>query len=131
MGAKISYGTLLDHCYRFANALLKLGVGKGERIAVMLPNCPQSVIAYYGTLLMGGIVVMTNPLYMPRELEHQLKDADVRLIVTLDALVARVKKAIGVGGDGLDYILVTSVKDYLPFPKNVLYPIKAKRTACT
>lgn len=127
MGAKISYGTLLDHCYRFANALLKLGIGKGERIAVMLPNCPQSVIAYYGTLLMGGIVVMTNPLYMPRELEHQLKDADVRLIVTLDALVARVKKAIGVGGDGMDYILVTSVKDYLPFPKNVLYPIKAKK----
>ncbi|WP_055108284.1 long-chain-fatty-acid--CoA ligase [Paenibacillus ihumii] len=127
MGAKISYGTLLDQCYRFANALRKLGIGKGERVAVMLPNCPQAVVAYYGTLLMGGIVVMTNPLYMPRELEHQLKDAGTRIIVTLDALVPRVKKAMGGSGDGLDYILVTSVKDYLPFPKNVLYPIKAKK----
>lgn len=127
MGKKISYRTLLDSCYRFANTLLKLGIQKGERVAVMLPNCPQAVIAYYGTLLMGGVVVMTNPLYMPRELEHQLRDSESRLIVTLDALVERVEKSMGAARDSLNYILVTSVKDYLPFPKNVLYPIKAKK----
>ncbi|MGZ9584493.1 long-chain-fatty-acid--CoA ligase [Paenibacillus marinisediminis] len=125
MGKKLSYQTLLDSAYRFANALLRLGIRKGDRVAVMLPNSPQCVIAYYGTLLAGCTVVMTNPLYMPRELEHQLKDAGARIIVTLDALVARVKKSTE--SSPLDYILVTSIQDYLPFPKNLLYPIKAKK----
>ncbi|HEY2494808.1 MAG TPA: AMP-binding protein [Paenibacillus sp.] len=126
LGNKISYKVLLDSVYRFTNALLKLGIRKGDRVAVMLPNCPQAVIAYYGTLLMGGIVVMTNPLYMPRELEYQLKDASVQMIVTLDVLVDRVKKSTE--KEPLNYILVTSIKDYLPFPKNWLYPLKTKKT---
>lgn len=94
----------------------------------MLPNCPQAVIAYYGTLLMGGIAVMTNPLYMPRELEHQLTDAGARVMVTLDPLVERVRTATKL--HPMEYIIATSIKDYLPFPKNMLYPIKAKKTAC-
>ncbi|WP_198402166.1 AMP-binding protein [Paenibacillus crassostreae] len=126
LGNKISYKALLDSVYRFTNALLKLGIRKGDRVAVMLPNCPQAVIAYYGTLLMGGIVVMTNPLYMPRELEHQLNDASVKMIVTLDILFDRVQKSTE--KIPLDYILVTSIKDYLPFPKNLLYPLKNKKT---
>ncbi|MGF7046016.1 long-chain acyl-CoA synthetase [Paenibacillus sp. DS2015] len=125
LGNKMSYQGLLDSVYRYANALLKLGIRKGDRVAIMLPNCPQVVIAYYGTLLMGGIVVMTNPLYMPRELEYQLKDASVQMIVTLDVLVERVKKATE--KDPLDYILVTSIKEYLPFPKNWLYSLKTKK----
>ncbi|WP_019637950.1 long-chain-fatty-acid--CoA ligase [Paenibacillus fonticola] len=127
LGKKINYRTLLDASYRFANMLLRLGLKKGDRVAVMLPNCPQAVTAYYGTLLMGGIVVMTNPLYMRRELEHQLKDAGARIIVTLDALVERVKKSMGEEEEYLNYIIVTSIKDSLPFPKNILYPIKAKK----
>jgi long-chain acyl-CoA synthetase len=129
LGKKISYHSLLDSVYRFANALLRLGIRKGDRVAVMLPNCPQAVIAYYGTLLMGGIVVMTNPLYMPRELEHQLKDAGTNIIVTLDVLVERVKKSME--KSPMNYILVTSIKDYLPFPKNLLYPLKAKKDGTT
>ncbi|GGH28931.1 long-chain-fatty-acid--CoA ligase [Paenibacillus segetis] len=127
LGKKISYKDLLDSVYRFTNALLKLGIRKGDRVAIMLPNCPQAVIAYYGTLLMGGIVVMTNPLYMPRELEYQLRDASVQMIITLDILVDRVKKATE--KEPLNYILVTSVKDYLPFPKNWLYPLTTKKTS--
>jgi len=125
LGKKISYRSLLRHSYRFANALLRLGVRKGDRVAVMLPNCPQAVIAYYGILLAGGIVVMTNPLYMTRELEHQLKDSGAKIIVTLDALVGRVRQATE--NRPLDYIVATSIKDFLPFPKNVLYPLKAKK----
>lgn len=124
LGNRISYKTLMDSVYRFTNALLKLGIRKGDRVAVMLPNCPQAVIAYYGTLLMGGIVVMTNPLYMPRELEYQLKDANVQMIITLDILFDRVKNATE--KEPLNYTLITSIKDYLPFPKNVLYPLKNK-----
>ncbi|GIO29049.1 MULTISPECIES: AMP-binding protein [Paenibacillus] len=125
LGKKISYANLLESVYRFANALQSLGVRKGDRIAIMLPNCPQGVIAYYGTLLIGGIVVMTNPLYVPREIEHQLTDSGAKIIVTMDALVERVHKAME--RRPLDYTIVTSMKDYLPFPKNVLYPIKAKK----
>jgi long-chain acyl-CoA synthetase len=125
LGKKITYRSLLDSAYRFANAMLRLGVRKGDRVAVMLPNCPQAVIAYYGTLMMGGIVVMTNPLYMPRELEHQLKDAGAKIIVTLDLLLERVRKSTD--KVPMDHILVTSMKDYLPFPKNLLYPLKQKK----
>lgn len=125
MGARMSYGTLLDSSYRYANAMISLGLRKGDRVAVMLPNCPQAVIAYYGTLLAGGIVVMTNPLYMPRELEHQLLDAGARFIVALDLLVGRVRQATR--EQPLERIIVASVADYLPFPKNLLYPLKAKK----
>ncbi|RCX16971.1 long-chain acyl-CoA synthetase [Fontibacillus phaseoli] len=125
LGKKTTYAELLEKSYRFADALQRLGIGKGDRVAIMLPNCPQAVIAYYGTLLMGGIVVMTNPLYMPRELEHQLKDAGARIVITLDVLVQRVQQSMG--SQPLEFIIVTSIKDALPFPKNLLYPIKAKK----
>lgn len=125
LGKKTTYRALLDAAYRFANGLLRLGIRKGDRVAVMLPNCPQAVIAYYGTLLMGGVVVMTNPLYMPRELEHQLKDAGARIVVTLDLLLERVKKSMK--DAPLEHILVTTIAEYLPFPKNVLLPLKLKK----
>ncbi|EGL18792.1 MULTISPECIES: long-chain fatty acid--CoA ligase [unclassified Paenibacillus] len=125
MGKKIKYGQLMEACYRFANGLRQLGVKKGERVAIMLPNCPQSVIAYYGALLAGAVVVQTNPLYMERELEHQLLDSGAVAIVTLDLLYRRV--AAVMPRTHLRHIIVSSLKDYLPFPKNILYPIKAKR----
>lgn len=125
LGKKMTYAELLEKSYRFARTLQRLGINKGDRVAIMLPNCPQAVITYYGTLLIGGIVVMTNPLYMPRELEHQLTDSGARLIVTLDALVQRVQNSMGT--KPMEFILVTSIQDALPFPKNLLYPIKAKK----
>lgn len=72
MGKKMTFRSLLVSVNRFANALLRLGVRKGDRIAIMLPNCPQEVIAYYGALLAGGVVVMTNPLYVPREIQQSV-----------------------------------------------------------
>jgi long-chain acyl-CoA synthetase len=125
LGKKVTYRQLLDASYRFANALIEMGVNKGDRVAVMLPNCPQAVIAYFGVLLMGGIVVMTNPLYMPRELEYQLNDSGAKVLVTLDLLFKRVMKVVP--QTSVSRVLVTSIKDYLPFPKNILYPIKAKK----
>ncbi len=124
MGKKISYRELLDSAYRFANTLIRLGVRKGNRVAIMLPNCPQTVIAYYGTLLMGGVVVMTNPMYTPRELEYQLKDSGATVIVTLDLLFDRVYQVKEKAE--IRQIIVTSIKDYLPIPQNWLYPLFAK-----
>lgn len=125
LGKKTTYSELLDQSYRFAHVLRDLGIRKGDRVAIMLPNCPQSVAAYFGTLLIGGIVVMTNPLYMPRELEHQLRDSGAEVILTLEPLVKRVEQAMAAAP--LKHVIVTSIKDALPFPKNWLYPIKAKR----
>lgn len=125
LGRKMTYGALLEAVRRFANALLGLGICKGDRVAIMLPNCPQAVIAHYGTLMTGAVVVMTNPLYVPRELTHQLKDADVRLVVTLDLLLERVKASTAEAAPQAQ-IIVTSIRDELPFPKNVLYGLKQK-----
>ncbi|WP_442601172.1 AMP-binding protein [Paenibacillus sp. KN14-4R] len=125
MGKRMKYGKLLDKCYRFAHALQDLGVNKGDRVAIMLPNCPQAVIAYYGALLIGATVVQTNPMYTERELEHQMIDAGAKVVVTLDLLYRKVMKVRH--NTDLDHVIVTSIKDYLPFPLNRLYPIKAKK----
>ncbi|WP_433938034.1 long-chain-fatty-acid--CoA ligase [Paenibacillus lautus] len=125
MGMTINYRSLLDASYRMANALRSKGIKKGDRVAIMLPNCPQVVISYYGVLLAGAVAVMTNPLYMEREIAHQMKDSGAKIIITMDMFVSRVEKVIE--ETELEHMIVTSVADYLPFPKNLLYPIKAKK----
>ncbi|WP_166244438.1 long-chain-fatty-acid--CoA ligase [Paenibacillus turpanensis] len=125
MGKRLTYAQLLEQSTRFAHALKQLGIQKGERVAIMLPNSPQYLIAFYGTLLMGGIVVQTNPLYMEGELTYQLKDSGAAVIVTLDLLFAKVEKVFP--RTELRHALVTSIQDYLPFPKNLLYPIKLRK----
>lgn len=91
----------------------------------MLPNTIQSVIAYYGILMAGGIVVQTNPLYMERELEFQMKDSGAKAIITLDILVPRVSKVIP--HTDVKHIIVTAIKDFLPFPKKLIYPFIQKK----
>ncbi|MZQ87280.1 AMP-binding protein [Paenibacillus sp. 5J-6] len=125
LGKTMRYHEVLEASYRFANVLKGLGVCQGDRVSIMLPNCPSAIIAYFGTLMMGGIVVMTNPLYMERELVHQLSDSGAEVIVTLDLLFNRVQKAKA--QTLIRHVIVTSIKDYLPFPKNLLYPIKMKK----
>jgi long-chain acyl-CoA synthetase len=125
LGKKINFGELYESSLRFADALLTLGVKKGDRVAIMLPNCPQGVIAYYGTLLIGGIVVQTNPLYTERELQHQISDSGAKVIVGLDLLFGRISAVRN--KTSLEHIIMTSVKDYLPFPKNLIYPFIQKR----
>ncbi|BFH68084.1 long-chain-fatty-acid--CoA ligase [Paenibacillus dendritiformis] len=125
MGGNLSYQQLLDAAYRFANGLHALGIKSGDRVALMLPNCPQMVIAYYGSLLAGAVVVMTNPLYMEGELINQLNDAGAKVIVTLDMLLPRVRQVKR--HTPLTYIICGSLREYLPFPLRFLYPLKAKK----
>ncbi len=122
-GAKLSYGKLWTQILSFANALSRLGVRQGSKVAIMLPNCPQTVIAYYAALRLGAVVVATNPMYVERELEHQWNDSDAEYLVALDHLYPRVEKALP--KTGIRKIIVTSIKDYLPFHLKLLYPIKA------
>ncbi|HLZ08166.1 MAG TPA: AMP-binding protein, partial [Chloroflexota bacterium] len=91
---RLTYGQLWDQSQSCASGFAGLGVRPGDRIALMLPNCPQYVVAYYGALLAGAIVVQVNPLYTARELQHQLTNAGAETIVVADALYPVVQGAL-------------------------------------
>jgi len=109
-----------------AHALHTMGVEHGTRVAVHLPNLPQTVISFYAIQRLGAQAVMTNPLYMPRELEHQWVDADVKVAVTADFLWERVVKDMRKDLPVHDYI-IASIPEYLRFPLRQLAPFKLKR----
>ncbi|MCP3025496.1 AMP-binding protein [Halobacillus sp. A5] len=125
LGKELTYNEVYEDTKLFASYLQKLGLERGDRVSIMLPNCPQSVIAYYGVLMAGGTVVQTNPLYMERELEYQLKDSGAKMILCLDVLYP--KAANVKTNTELEHIIVTGIKDYLPFPKNKIYPFIQRR----
>lgn len=125
LGKRITYRELLAMSYQFAHALIRRGVRKGDRVAIMLPNTPQTVISYYGALFAGATVVMTNPLYTERELIHQLNDSGAETIITLDMLYSRISSVQA--STPLKRLIVTSIGDFLPFFKKLLYPFVQKR----
>jgi long-chain acyl-CoA synthetase len=102
----------------------ELGIKKGDRVALMLPNCPQYVISYFAVTYLGGIVVQTNPLYTEQELQHQLTDSGTKMIICVDLVYPKVQNVLT--QTPLEKIIVTSIKDFLPFPKNILYPFVQK-----
>ncbi|WP_144710872.1 long-chain-fatty-acid--CoA ligase [Curtobacterium pusillum] len=83
-----TYAQLEEQILRAANGLRKLGVGAGDRVAIVLPNCPQHVVAFYAVLRLGAIVVEHNPLYTPRELRHQFEDHGAKVAIAWDKSVA-------------------------------------------
>ena len=80
-GATTSYGELREEIARVANGLRKLGVGHGDRVALVLPNCPEHIVAFYAVLRLGAIVVEHNPLYTERELRHQFEDHGAKVAI--------------------------------------------------
>ncbi|HEY8393717.1 MAG TPA: AMP-binding protein, partial [Thermaerobacter sp.] len=90
---RMTYRELWQRVLRCAAAFAALGVKKGDRVALMLPNCPQYVIAYYGALRAGAIVAQVNPLYTPRELAYLLDDSGAETLVVADALYPTVQAA--------------------------------------
>lgn len=124
-GARLSFRELDELTTRFAHALRDLGVAAGDRVAIMLPNLPQMVIAYFGALKAGAIVVQMNPLYVSREIENQLVDSDCETIVALDLFYSRIQEIME--RTPLKRVLLTSIRDFLPLIRRLLYPIKAKK----
>lgn len=120
-GRKMTFRDLLEETERCSAALAGLGVGRGDRVALVMPNCPQYLIAYYATVRLGAVVVGNNPLYTKREMEHQLKDSGANVVIVLDLLYsdfADVFKAVG-----LEHVVVARLNDYMSFPKRQLAPI--------
>jgi long-chain acyl-CoA synthetase len=125
-GRAISYRELDALTTRFANALISLGVQKGDRVALLMPNCPQMVLAYYGGLRAGAVMVPTSPLYVESELEHQLADADASVVVCLSALFGQVK-AVRPRLPALRHVIVTNIKDFFPTRLRLLFTISKER----
>ena len=124
---RLTYGTLRERAERFAGALRRAGVEPGGRVAVMLPNHPQTVEAFWGILKAGAIAVMVNPLYMETELLTNLNDAEAETLIVLDALwprIAPLRSRLPVRR-----CIVTTVDDALSFPLNWLYRLKQSRQA--
>jgi long-chain acyl-CoA synthetase len=89
-GQTMTYGELREQIARTANGLRKLGVKRGDRVALVLPNCPQHIVAFYAVLRLGAIVVEHNPLYTERELRHQFEDHGARVAIVWDKVASAV-----------------------------------------
>ena len=126
LNRRMTYRELKDQVDRLATALARLGVVKGTRVAIQLPNLPQTVIAYYAVLAAGGQVVMTNPLYVAREIEYQWFDANCEVAIVADFIFEQRIRPIR---DQLPvkHYIVASIPEYLGFPLNLLAPLKLKR----
>ncbi|SMH37363.1 long-chain acyl-CoA synthetase [Rathayibacter oskolensis] len=90
-GRSTSYSQLADDVERAAEGLRRLGVSAGDPVALVLPNCPQHVVAFYAVLRLGAVVVEHNPLYTPRELRHQFEDHGARVVIAWDRVVPTVQ----------------------------------------
>jgi long-chain acyl-CoA synthetase len=112
MNNKISYREYDESVDRFAAALQGLGVKKGDRVAIHLPNCPQFPVAYNATLRVGGIVVPCNPIYTGREMKHQLNDSGATVIITLSAMYPVIKQIRA--ETQLRHVVVAQIKTYFP-----------------
>jgi len=117
-GSRLSYRRLNHEANRFANALLSLGVGKGARVVLLLPNIPQMIVGFYGTMKAGATAVFIPPVIEPEEVVRQVKESDAGVLVTL-SMWAGLAKQIQEGG-GVPHIVLTDPADYLSLPKYLI-----------
>jgi long-chain acyl-CoA synthetase len=122
----MSWAQLAEEVDRLAAAMANAGVERGDRVAIHMPNLPQTVLAFQATLRLGAVAVMTNPLYTAPEIEHQWNDAGCRMAFTTDFLyksrLAPIRDRLPV----TDFV-VASIPEYLRFPLSLLAPLKLRR----
>jgi len=111
-GRKMKHKEIQELSLRFATALHDLGVKKGDRVGILLPNCPQFMITYFAILRLGAVASPMSPLYSPREIKYQLNDSGSKNIICLDLLYENVEKVWE--ETGLEHAIITSVEEYLP-----------------
>jgi long-chain acyl-CoA synthetase len=123
LGKLYSYRKIGDLVAHAAKGLQDLGVKKGDRIGLFLPNTPYYMVMYFAVLKAGGVVVNFNPLYAAREIEHQINDSGATLMATVDLPLCHGKLAPLIGKTCLKTIIVGRMQDILPWPLSFLYPL--------
>lgn len=114
MGAQLSFGQVKAQVDRFATALARLGIAQGDRVGIMLPNCPQYLISFFAIVRLGAIVTNINPIYTPREVALVAQDAGMRAIIVLDLMAPVV---LGVRDKtSIEYVIATSLPEYSAAP---------------
>jgi long-chain acyl-CoA synthetase len=127
LGKHLTYEQLLAEVERFSAVLAGLGVKRGDRVGLLLPNSPQYVIAWYACQRLGAVAVGNNPLYTQRELAHQIRDFTPQVMIVLDQLYPSWDAVSGEAP--VREVVVTKLTDYMRFPLNLLAPLKFKRDA--
>jgi long-chain acyl-CoA synthetase len=112
--AQLTFGEIKAQSDRLATALARLGIGKGDRVGLMLPNCPQYLISFFAIVRLGAIVANVNPIYTPREVETVARDSGMRAIVTLDALAETVLNIQS--QSSIEHVITTSYAAYSAGP---------------
>ncbi|MDN3494788.1 long-chain-fatty-acid--CoA ligase [Planococcus sp. APC 4015] len=128
-GAVTTYGELGEQIDRAAEGLRRLGVSKGDRVAIVLPNCPQHVVAFYAALRLGAIVIEHNPLYTARELRHQFEDHGARFAIVWDKVYDTI--AAFPSDLRLEHVVHVDITEAMPFGKRFLLslPIPKARSS--
>jgi len=119
-GAHMRYDELLREVERCSAMLAGLGVRKGDRVAMIMPNCPVFTIAFYACMRLGAVAVGNNPVYTAREMAHQLADAEPLVVLVADLMYADYQQVFA--DVGLTNIVVVRLNDYMPFVKKLLAP---------
>ncbi len=114
MGAFVNFGDVKKLVDRLATSLTKLGVVKGDRVGIILPNCPQYLISFFAIVRLGAIVVNVNPTYTPREIELVAKDSGMRAIIALDLLAPSIFSVRP--NTAIERVITTSLFDYSATP---------------
>ncbi len=120
-GKEYTYAKLKEMVDRIARGLQGIGVGKGTRVGLFMPNCPQFVMAYYAILKCGGTVVNFNPLYSDKEIAHQLKDAKVEVMFTVNLRLTYGKLVPFIGNSSLRKIVMCQFQEAMGLTKRALF----------
>lgn len=126
-GRQYSYDELTRKAKGFATGLQNIGVRKGTHVGLYMPNCPQFLIAYFGILMAGGVVVNYNPLYSSAELRHQIEDSRTEIMVTLNLALLYDKIKHLVGDTCLKKLIIGNLSSVLPKHKAAIYSVMKYR----
>ncbi len=127
LGKKYTWLEIVVLANKFAAGLQSLGVGKGDKVGLFLPNTPYYLICYFGILKTGATVVNFNPLYAEAELSNQIEDSETRIMVTADLAMLHVKMEKMLHATRLEKLVMCRFTDILPFPKNFLFRLAKAR----
>ncbi|MBW2633591.1 MAG: AMP-binding protein, partial [Deltaproteobacteria bacterium] len=118
-GMELTFGELKNLSDRFAAALASMGIQKGNKVAIHLPNCPQFAIAYYGALKTGAVFTPLSPLLAPKEIVYQLNDSQAKMLISLDLVYPGIVEIIP--DTGVEHVITTSIADCY---NSVILPLK-------